>query len=210
MGHGQIDKRLRTHILYPSTHLASGFSFPILGLDTIFIYTLDTAQRKLVEHRQVKLHPAAGPRHLTFHPTAPYVYVINELDSTITAFSWDASFGNLVAIQTISTLPENFTGNSTCADIHVTPNGKFLYGSNRGDDSLAVYRIDVSTGLLTLVEIVSVGGQTPRNFAIAPDGKFLLSANQDSNNIVIFSIDQDTGRLHNMNQTRRYIQTCMH
>ncbi len=174
---------------------------PDLGLDTLFVYRLDTVQRKLMEHSRVKLHPAAGPRHLTFHPTDPFVYVINELDSTVTVFSFDASLGELVALQTISTLPENFAGDSTCADIHITPCGNFLYGSNRGDDSLAVYRIDSSTGLLTLIEIVSTGGQTPRNFGISPDGKFLLAANQDSNNIVIFRIDQATGRLHNMNLT---------
>jgi 6-phosphogluconolactonase len=174
---------------------------PDLGLDTIFIYGLDTVQQKFIAHRQVKLRPATGPRHLAFHPTAPYVYVINELDSTITAFNFDASLGDLVALQSISTLPENFTGISTCADIHTSPCGRFLYGSNRGDDSIAVYRIDSSSGLLTLIEIVSTGGQTPRNFAIAPDGKFLLAANQDSDNIVIFSIDQETGRLHNLNLT---------
>jgi 6-phosphogluconolactonase len=172
---------------------------PDLGLDTIFIYTLDTTTRKLIEHRQLKVHPAAGPRHLTFHPTAPYVYVINELDSTITAFSWDASLGELISIQTISTLPADYKGISTCADIHITPDGKFLYGSNRGDDSIAAYRVDPLTGQLTLIEIVSTGGQTPRNFALSPDGKFLLAANQDSNNVVIFRIDQQEGRLDNLN-----------
>lgn len=174
---------------------------PDLGLDTLFVYRLDADKGKLVEHRQVKLHPAAGPRHLTFHPTAAYVYVINELDSTITTFSYDASLGELNALQTISTLPENYAGDSTCADIHTSPCGSFLYGSNRGDDSLAVYRIDSSTGLLTLIEIVPTGGQTPRNFTVSPDGKFLMAANQDSDNIVIFNIDQATGRLHNMNLT---------
>jgi 6-phosphogluconolactonase len=174
---------------------------PDLGLDTIFIYGLDVAQQKFIAHRQVKLHPAAGPRHLTFHPTASYVYVINELDSTITAFSWDVSQGELLALQTISTLPAEYTGNSTCADIHTSPCGRFLYGSNRGDDSIAVYQINATTGLLTLIEIVSTGGQTPRNFAVAPDGKFLLAANQDSDNIVIFEIDQETGRLRNLDLT---------
>lgn len=172
---------------------------PDLGLDTIFIYKLNASEQKLVEHRQVKVHAAAGPRHLEFHPTTPYVYVINELDSTITSFSFDSALGDLIAVQTIPTLPEGFAGDNICADIHITPNGKFLYGSNRGDNSLAVYRIDTSTGLLTLVEIVSVGGRTPRNFAIAPDGKFLLAANQDSDNIVIFRIDQEAGRLSNLN-----------
>lgn len=174
---------------------------PDLGLDTIFIYGLDTAQQKFIAHRQVKLHPAAGPRHLAFHPTADYVYVINELGSTVTAFSYHALLGDLVALQTISTLPENFTGISTCADIHISPCGRFLYGSNRGDDSIVVYRIDGSTGLLTLIEIVSTGGQTPRNFVVSPDGKFLLAANQDSDNIVIFSINQETGQLLNANLT---------
>jgi 6-phosphogluconolactonase len=172
---------------------------PDLGLDTLFIYKLDTASQKLIEHRQVKVHPAAGPRHMTFHPSAPYAYVINELDSTIITFSWDAALGELTAQQTISTLPADYSGISICADIHMTPDGKFLYGSNRGDDSIAVYQVDSLTGQLTLIEIVSTGGQTPRNFAISPDGHYLLAANQDSNNIVIFRIDQKSGRLHNLN-----------
>jgi 6-phosphogluconolactonase len=138
--------------------------------------------------------PGAGPRHFTFHPNGKLAYVINELDSTITAFRYDAEKGTLTEFQTITTLPADFSGNTTTAEVVIHPNGKFLYGSNRGHDSLAIYAID-EDGRLTLVGHESTGGKTPRNFAIEPSGKFLLAANQGTNNILVFEVDPATGKL---------------
>lgn len=166
-----------------------------LGLDRIFTYRLDVPARRLLPHREVQVTPGSGPRHFTFHPSLPYGYVIHELNATITVFSYDAEQGALSEIQTVSTLPDDYKGENACADIHISPDGKFLYGSNRGHDSIAVYAIDPLTGKLTLVEHASTLGGHPRNFAISPDGRFLLAANRDSNSIVTFTRDAQTGKL---------------
>lgn len=168
---------------------------PDLGLDRIRIYRLDESNRKLIPHGEAVVEPGAGPRHFAFHPQQPYGYVINELNSTITAFSYDAARGQLTEIQTISTLPESFVGDNATADIHISPDGRFLYGSNRGHDSIAVFGIDPSTGMLTLVEHASTLGKHPRNFALSPDGRFLLAANRDTDNVVTFTRDAATGKL---------------
>jgi len=167
---------------------------PDLGLDQIVMYKLDPEACKLVLHDKVDTHPGAGPRHLAFHPDKPYAYVINELDSTIITFACD-SFGQLTPIQTVQTLPDGFEGNSTSADIHITPSGKFLYGSNRGHDSLAIYKINPENGKLTHEGYTSTRGKTPRNFCLSPDGKYLITANQESDSIVTFKINQETGQL---------------
>ncbi|MFB6363200.1 lactonase family protein [Paenibacillus elgii] len=166
-----------------------------LGLDRLFIYKLDVAAGKLLPHDEVRVAPGSGPRHFVFHPSLPYGYVINELGSTITALSYDPEEGKLGEIQTVSTLPASYEADNACADIHVSPDGKFLYGSNRGHDSIAVYAIDSSTGKLTLVEHASTLGGHPRNFAFSPDGRFVLVANRDSNQIVTFARDAVTGKL---------------
>jgi 6-phosphogluconolactonase len=168
-----------------------------LGIDKVMIYRFDRATGKLTPGKQpfADLQPGAGPRHLTFHPGGKYLYVINELNSTMTAFKYDERDGTLTHIDTVSTLPSDFSGVSYCADVHVSPSGKFLYGSNRGHNSIVVFAIDVRTGKLTPVEHVSTEGNWPRNFAIDPSGKFLLVANQRSDNVVVFSIDEHTGRL---------------
>jgi 6-phosphogluconolactonase len=168
-----------------------------LGVDKIFVYKFDKQTGKLTPNEQpfFQTKPGAGPRHFAFHQNGKTAFVINELDSTITTFSFDGTRGMLKEIQTISTLPSDFSGANTCADIHVSPNGKFLYGSNRGHDSIVSYRIDEKSGKLTLVEHTSTGGKTPRNFAIDPSGKFLLAANQNSDSIVVFQIDEKTGKL---------------
>jgi 6-phosphogluconolactonase len=168
-----------------------------LGLDKVFIWQLGPDKAPLSPERfqtQLTLKPGAGPRHLAFHPNGVNVYAINELDSTIAVFNYHPT-GALYEIQTVSTLPNDFHGNTTCAEIQVHPSGKFVYGSNRGHDSVAVFSADAKTGKLTFVEHQSTQGKTPRHFAIDPTGKWLLAENQDSDSIVIFQIDQKTGKL---------------
>jgi 6-phosphogluconolactonase len=165
-------------------------------LDTIFIYKLDTSAGRLVPHAETKIEPGSGPRHFVFHPSEQrYAYVINELNGTVTAFIFDAEQGSLQPIQTISTLPADFTAENNCADIHISPDGAFLYASNRGHDSIAVFRVHLEDGTLSFVEHVSTQGKTPRNFTLSPDGRFLFAANQDTNSIVSYSIDATTGCL---------------
>jgi 6-phosphogluconolactonase len=166
-----------------------------LGLDKVFVYPLDAANATLGTPREVSLKPGAGPRHFAFTPDAKFVYVINELDLTVTAFAWEAKTGAMTEIQTITTLPRPMVSSDSCADIHVHPSGNFLYGSNRGHDSIAIFRIQKETGILTAIGHELTKGQTPRNFAIDPTGKFLLAANQGSDNVVVFKIDTKTGLL---------------
>ena len=170
-----------------------------LGIDKVMIYRFDPASGKLTQGKQpwAELQAGAGPRHLTFHPNGKYVYVINELDSTMTALKYNPVNGTLDVIDTVSTLPSDFSGTSYCADVHVSRSGKFLYGSNRGHNSIVVFQIDQNTGKLKQLEHVSTEGNWPRNFVIDPSGKFLLVANQRSDNIVVFNIDANTGHLKN-------------
>ena len=170
-----------------------------LGLDKVLIYKLDAKKALLTPNDPpfAPLKPGAGPRHLAFHPDGKFVYVIDELDCTLTVFDYDAKHGALTEIQSISTLPEgqamksNFTG----AEVVVYPSGKFLFASTRGHNSIALFRIDEKTGQLTLVEHTPSGGKTPRDISLDPSGRFLLAANQDSGNVVAFSIDLETGHL---------------
>jgi 6-phosphogluconolactonase len=172
-----------------------------LGIDKVMVYRFDPATRKLLPARQPSesMKAGAGPRHLTLHPNGRYAYVINELDSTMTTLKYKA--GTLTTLDTISTLPSDFSGASYCADVHVSPSGRFLYGSNRGHNSIVVFAIDQHTGKPKLVEHVSTEGNWPRNFVIDPTGKFLLVANQRSDNVVVFRIDAKTGRLKPSGQT---------
>ena len=167
-----------------------------LGLDQILAYRLDATHATLSSNWQafVRTPPGAGPRHLTFHPSRPQIYVINELGNSITRFDCQADSGLLVERQTISTLPDDFDGQSYCADVKITPDGRFLYGTNRGHDSIAAYRIE-EDGRLTLVAIEPSLGQGPQNLAIAPGGRLLLCANMPGNNVAVFRIDPQTGRL---------------
>jgi 6-phosphogluconolactonase len=146
-------------------------------------------------HPWFETKPGAGPRHFMFHPNNNFAYLINELDSTIVSLGYDRETGTVEEIQTVPALPESFGGQSTCADIHVDPSGRFLFGSNRGHDSIVIYTIDGRTGKLTYVGHESTQGRAPRNFVIDPTGKFLFAANQDTDNVVHFSIDQQSGRL---------------
>jgi len=166
-----------------------------LGLDRIVLYRLDR-QRGVLMPCQVPwaaTRPGAGPRHMIFHPTGPYLYVINELDSTVSVFSYDVAQGALREIQWITTLPDGYRGHNTCADVHISSCGRYLYGSNRGHDSIVVYRVDPHDGRLSVVTHVSTRGRTPRNFGIDPNGRYLLAANQDSDSITTFRIDAATG-----------------
>jgi len=141
------------------------------------------------------VHFGSGPRHLTFTPDGRFVYLINELSATVVAYQYDAARGSLKELQTLSTLPDEFVGPKSGAEIAVHPNGNFLYVSNRGHDSIAVFGIDPRKGTLTDIERVSTKGKTPRNFAIDPAGTRLYAANQDSNTVVVFRIDDQTGGL---------------
>jgi len=167
-----------------------------LGLDQLLVYPFDAAKGTLGAKPQiVRASPGAGPRHLVFSADGQFLYVINELQSTVVAYSYNVVTGTLLQLQTISTLAKGFSGNSTAAEIEISPSGKFLFASNRGDDSIAVFAIDLHTGTLTQVETDRTGGKTPRNFAIDPTGSWLLAANQDSDQIVVFRIDGKTGHL---------------
>jgi 6-phosphogluconolactonase len=168
-----------------------------LGTDKIMNFRFDARTGKLLPSEQpwVQVKPGSGPRHLAFHPGGKHVFVLNELDSTVTAFARDQDKGSLKQLQTITTLPAGFSGENSGADIHVSSDGRFLYCSNRGHDSIALFIIDPRGGGLSAVGHESTRGKTPRNFAIDPTGAFLLAANQKSDNIVVFRRDQKTGRL---------------
>ncbi len=174
-----------------------------LGLDKVFIYRFDATSGKLAPNDPafVKVAAESGPRHFAFHPGGRFGYVINEMANTVTAFAYDAEKGLLTEIQTISTLPADFKGKSYTAEVQVHPSGKFLYGSNRGHDSIAIFAIEPSTGKLSAAGFEPTGGKNPRNFAIDPTGAFLLAENQDSNTIVVFRIDPQTGALRPTGQT---------
>jgi len=166
-----------------------------LGIDKIITYGIDEKLGKLKNKSEFDASPGAGPRHISFHPNKKFAYVISELNSTITSLTYDAKEGVFSEIMTVSTLPSEYKETSYCADIHVSPDGRFLYGSNRGHNSIVVYSIDQTSGMLDYVEHTSVKGDWPRNFMIDPTGSFLLVANQKSDNIVVFKIDGNTGKL---------------
>ncbi len=170
---------------------------PDLGTDRLYVYHFDQKTGALTPNDPpfAAIAPGSGPRHVRFHPNGRWVYLINEMASTIAAFGWDSAQGTLTPFQTATTLPAGFTGVSTCAELEIHPNGKFLYGSNRGHDSLAVFAIDQATGRLTPVEHVASGGKTPRNFAFDPTAQWIVLTNQDSSNAVVFRVDAATGRL---------------
>ncbi len=168
-----------------------------LGIDKIMIYQFDSKNGKLTPNSPdlAPAKPGAGPRHLAIHPNNQFLYAINELDSTITSYSFSIASGKFQPLQTVSTLPTDFKLANSGADIHISPDGKFLYGSNRGHDSIAIFKIDESSGTLESVGHESTQGKKPRNFVIDPTGKFLLVANQDSNNVVVFRRAENTGKL---------------
>jgi len=170
-----------------------------LGADRVFVYRLDLDGKSLrpVEGGDLRLRPGAGPRHIAFHPTLPLVFVANELDSTVATLRFDAERGALSPLDTHSTVPDGWTGTNYPADIHVAANGRTLYVSNRGHNSIAVFSVADSTGggALVLEQTVSTEGDWPRNFSLGPTGRWLLVANQRSDTVVVFGRDPDTGRL---------------
>ena len=181
--HGVYFDRANAHLFVPD-----------LGLDQVFVYPFDAATSKLGEPLpSLTTAPGAGPRHLAFAPDEKNAYVNNELDNTVLATSYDA--GKFKALGTVPTLPQDFTGVSTTAEIEVHPNGRFVYCSNRGHDSIVVYRRDPQSGGLTFLQHAPCGGKTPRHFKIDPTGKWLLCAHQNSNTISVLALDPATGLL---------------
>lgn len=176
----------------PSNRLALAAD---LGADRVFVYRLDLDGKALQHVGEAVMRPGAGPRHLTFHPTLPLVYVANELDSTVATLRLDGAAGTLSPESTISTLPPGWTGTNYPADIHVAANGRTLYVSNRGHNSIARLSVAAATGALALEQVISTEGDWPRNFSLDPSERWLLVANQRSNSIVVFARDPDSGTL---------------
>lgn len=166
-----------------------------LGIDKILVYRLDLEAGRLRQYTEFKVAEGSGPRHLVFHPNGRYAYVVCELSSTLLGFRYQSEAGKLEQIQTIGTLPRGYDGTNSLADVHITQDGRYLYASNRGHDSLASFSIDSESGELAVLDHIPCGGNEPRGFEIAPGGKFLLAANQNSNNIVTFLIDPARGQL---------------
>lgn len=167
-----------------------------LGIDQVLSYRLDAATAKLTQNQPpfAKVPAGSGPRHLTFHPNGKHVYVINELKNSVTHYDYATETGVMSERKTVSTLPADFTGVSNCADVKVTPNGRYLYGTNRGHDSIAAFRV-ADDGSLTHIGNEPSLGKTPQNLAIVANGSLLLCANMGGNNVVAFRIDENTGRL---------------
>ena len=195
-----VDPKRQTHAYAHSIIVDPTNRFALvadLGLDRLFVYRFDEKDGSLQPNDPpfATVKPGSGPRHVKFHPNGRWVYLINEMGCTVTAFHWDTAHGALTEFQTVSTLPADFKGTSTCAEIVVHPDGRFLYGSNRGHDSLAVFTIDPDTGRLAPLEHVSTQGKSPRNFAFDPTGKWIICTNHGSDNAVVFRVDEATGRL---------------
>ena len=173
-----------------------------LGLDKVLLYRLDPVKSVLTPNEPAfaSLKPGSGPRHFGFRPDHRFVYVVNEMGSSVTTFAWDKKQGGMREVQMVSTIPEDFKGDTTCAELQVHPSGKFVYASNRGHDSIAVFASDRKSGRLSLVEHRPTDGKTPRHFAIDPSGNWLLAENQGSDSIVVFKLDPKTGKLAPTNQ----------
>jgi 6-phosphogluconolactonase len=168
-----------------------------LGLDQLFVYRFDPAVGSFTfgDPASARVPPGAGPRHFAFHPDGRHAYSINELDSTVTALEWDPSAGKLTADASVSSLPAGFTGENSTAEVEVDPRGRFLYGSNRGHDSIAVFRINPVSGALSLIAHSLTRGKEPRHFALDPTGRWLIAGNQNSNTLAVFRVDQTAGTL---------------
>ena len=163
-----------------------------LGMDKVMVYTRGPEAHEWSAHDAISLEPGAGPRHLAFHPSGKAVYVVNELNNTVTRLSYEEP-GKLVRLESITTLPASYTEISWTAEVLVSPDGRFVYASNRGHDSIAIFRIDEQTGELHAAGHVSTRGKTPRNFALTPDGQWMIAANQESDSIVLFRMDSQSG-----------------
>ncbi len=168
---------------------------PDKGLDAIFVLRFVTATGRLALHRKVTTRPGAGPRHIAFHPTLPVAYLCNELDSTMATYRWNAAAGELTPLQIVTSLPEDFFGANTTAEIAIGRDGRFVYCSNRGHDSIAIYAADPATGLLRMAGWEPSQGRDPRFIGRDPTGRFLYATNENGDNIVAFAIDSATGKL---------------
>lgn len=166
-----------------------------LGLDKIYVYALNEEEHRLAYHSEVSTPPGAGPRHLAFHPNGKFLYSINEVNSSISIFAFDGASGKLTLLSSVPTLPDGFNGENTTAEIAITNDGKHLYGSNRGHDSIVHYAVNPESGALDYVEHVSTEGGHPRHFALTPDNQYLIIANRDSNNLVLMKVDPQDGKL---------------
>jgi 6-phosphogluconolactonase len=199
VGTGKVTARQEhAHAHCIITHPSNRFALAAdLGVDRVFVYRLDPAAPSMthVESSDAVMAPGTGPRHLAFHPSLPIVYVAGELNSSVSVLRCDPNTAALSVVQTIIMRPAGFTGENFPADIHVAPNGRALYVSNRGQNSIAVFSIAAGTGMLTSQQAVSTGGEWPRNFTIDPTGRWLLVANQRSGSIVVFGRDVESGRL---------------
>jgi 6-phosphogluconolactonase len=182
-----------------------------LGTDEITSLTINYEKEKLLPNieSKTKIQAGAGPRHMSFHPNTEIVYVVNELDATVNTFDYDGSTGTLIPKQSISTLPEGYSAPSWCADIHVHPSGKFVYASNRGHNSITIFKVDENTGTLSFIKTESTKGDFPRNFAIDPTGEFLWVANQNSDSIFIFKINIETGELNEVGNVEIPTPVCL-
>lgn len=197
---GSIDPKRQEGPHAHSIYVSADNRFAVsadLGLDEVFVYRFDSEKGTLTPDNPpfAQVNAGAGPRHFAFHPNGKFGYAISEMQSTVTAFSYDPARGALGVLQTLSTLSRDFQGESTAAEVEVHPSGKFLYGSNRGEDSIAIFSINARKGTLTDAGRVNSQGKTPRNFAIDPTGAYLFAANQDSDNIAQFRIDPINGGL---------------
>ena len=168
-----------------------------LGLDKVFVYHFDATNGTLTPNDPpfAVVPPGSGPRHIAFHPNGKFAYVINEMKSTLTSMTWDPKAGTMQEIETVSTVPVGNTVSNSTAEVFMHPNGKFLYGSNRGHNSIAIFSVDGTTGKVKLIGNQSSGGKTPRSFNLDPTGAFLLAANQDSDNVDVFRVNAQTGAL---------------
>jgi 6-phosphogluconolactonase len=168
-----------------------------LGLDKVLIYRMDPARPALAPNDPpwISVKAGSGPRHLAFNPNGRLLCLINEMGCTLTSYDYDAHRGELKEVQSVSTLPQEFKGQNTCAEVQFHPSGKFVYGSNRGHNSIVLFAIEPNSGRLSFIECQSTQGKTPRHFSLEPDGRWMLVENQDSDNIVVFQVDPGTGRL---------------
>jgi 6-phosphogluconolactonase len=184
------------HSIYPSPDGRFALACD-LGIDKVLVHALDGAKATLTAHGFGATKPGAGPRHFALHPSGRFGYAVNELDLTVTGFAFDPAAGSLTAFQTLSTLPDDVTDRTgfSTAEIVAHPNGKFVYASNRGHHSIAMFSVDEATGRLSFMGVEPIHGKTPRNFVLDPTGRFLLAGGQDSNTVTVFAIDPTTGRL---------------
>jgi 6-phosphogluconolactonase len=204
-GHGALGNRQEA----PHAHAISewpGTPFMVaadLGIDKLLVYRLDPESGKLTANDppSASVRPGDGPRHFAMDPEGKHLYVNNEISSSVTAFQADPRTGALTSIHTLSTLPADYKGSNSTAEIQLHPTGRFLYVSNRGHNSVAIFAVDSTTGKLSAIGQQSTGGRTPRNFSLDPSGKYLLAANQDSDSVVVFRVDAQSGKLEPTGQT---------